>query len=164
MNQQLSLELELQQPAAVLSKCRRYRYVLRRSIGLGSRRVVFVGLNPSTADETSDDPTVRRIVGFARRWGFDRVSLVNLFSLRSTDPRALLGHREPIGAENDSWIEAEASQAELVVVAWGTRGGLLSRDVDVLRLLSDPKCLGKTRDGQPRHPLYLPATAELTDF
>jgi hypothetical protein len=116
---------------------------------------VFVGLNPSTADEQADDPTVRRCVGFARRWNFGGLILVNLFAYRSTDPAGLLAVDDPIGPANDKHILASARTAERVVLAWGIRGRLLDRDRHVLSLLPGAYCLGVTKDGHPKYPLYL---------
>ena len=118
---------------------------------------MFVGLNPSTADETKDDNTVRRCIGFAKDWGFGSLVLVNLFAYRSTDPNALLLVADPVGAENDTYILAASRAVERVVVAWGTKGTLLGRDKRVASLLPHSHCLGVTKSGHPKHPLYLAA-------
>ena len=116
-------------------------------------------LNPSTADAAQDDPTIRRCIGFARAWGFAGVEIVNLFALRSTDPRALRRSCDPCGSDNDAHVRVAARRAHLMVLAWGMRGSLLGRDREVLELLSRSRtrllALGWTRSGQPRHPLYL---------
>lgn len=140
---------------AVFSPCRMYRYSLSRIWDPTQSKVVFVGLNPSTADEQADDPTVRRCVGFARRWNFGGLVLVNLFAYRSTDPAGLLKAADPIGPENDKHILTRSSEAAFVVVAWGTRGSLLNRDKQVLSMLPKAYCLGVTIEGHPKHPLYL---------
>ena len=135
---------------ATFSADRRYRYRLWRRWD-GARPVVaFVMLNPSTADARRDDPTIRRCIGFAKSWGFGGVEVVNLFAYRTTDPGELRRVADPVGADNDRHIQSAIARADLVVLAWGARAR--SR-----RLLSLPqaRCLGLTRAGQPRHPLYL---------
>jgi hypothetical protein len=141
--------------AATFSRCRRYRYSLTRSWDPALPTILFVGLNPSTADSSRDDPTVRRCIGFAREWGYGTMTLANLFALRSTDPAQLWTARDPIGPDNDEWVRSLADSAAMVVVAWGAHGGLLDRDRHVLAMLSSVHCLGRTQAGQPRHPLYL---------
>lgn len=149
--------------AATLSPCRTYRYSLERSWSDDNcAPCLFIGLNPSTADAELDDPTIRRCIRFARDWGHTGLLMGNLFALRSTDPRALVGHRDPVGPENDLAIASMAERSTRVVVAWGaTDMGLhASRAWDVLQLigLSRVVCLGRTKDGYPRHPLYVKAS------
>ncbi len=138
-----------------------YRYRLSRRLGEGSRAVAFVLLNPSTADRFDDDPTIRRCVGFARCWGFDRLLVVNLFALRATRPADLKLARDPVGAGNDREILRACREAELVVLGWGNHGRHMGRGAIVRRRLSGfaPRCLGVTNLGEPRHPLYLPGDA-----
>jgi hypothetical protein len=146
--------------SAYFSPCRTWRYSLMRELGppLGGGTVVFIGLNPSTADERRDDPTIRRCIGFARSWGFARLKVLNLFALRATKPAALLAADDPVGPENDSIIYEELGVADLVVCAWGAfpNGG---RSADVLQLVAAPHCVGVTKNGSPRHPLYVRASA-----
>jgi hypothetical protein len=125
---------------------------------------MFVGLNPSTANEQEDDPTVRRCIGFARNWNFGGLILVNLFAYRSTDPTRLFEADDPIGPANDRCILASAVAAERVILAWGTRGGLINRDQHVLSFLPVAYCLGTTKDGHPKHPLYLPGNTRPRPF
>ncbi|HEU5061422.1 MAG TPA: DUF1643 domain-containing protein [Kofleriaceae bacterium] len=146
---------------AVFDPSGRYRYRLtRRWAGRGAV-VAFVMLNPSTADGERDDPTIRRCAGFARRWGFAAMTVVNVFALRATDPARLRRARDPVGPGNDGHIAGAAADADLVVLAWGNHGALRGRDREVVALLAGarPVCLGVTRGGQPRHPLYLPRSA-----
>lgn len=155
--------------SATLSACGRYRYDLARDWGpvVAPRRACFVMLNPSTADATRDDATLRRCVGFARAWGLGGVSVVNLFALRATDPADLLRDPEPVGPLNDAAVLAHAAAAEVVVCAWGAKGGHLGRDRVVLNLLRKscrPQCLRLTGGGHPEHPLYLPAGLEPFDL
>ena len=146
--------------AAEISPCGLYRYTLWRWFGMGDRTVRFIGLNPSTADANQDDPTIRRCADFARRWGFDRLCMVNLFAYRATDPRELPAAAERgvdvIGPENDDWLR-RTDAAALTVAAWGNMGWIHGRDAAVSagRQLH---YLRLTALGAPGHPLYLPAT------
>lgn len=149
---------------ATFSPCRTFRYSLSRTWDADLPRVVFVGLNPSTADESTDDPTVRRCIGFARSWGFGRLVLVNLFAYRATDPDELLQVSDPIGPANDASVLTQVQSADRVVVAWGAGGTILGRDQHVLSLLPPPDCLGKTKGGVPRHPLYIRANTRLRPY
>ncbi|HEX8200407.1 MAG TPA: DUF1643 domain-containing protein, partial [Isosphaeraceae bacterium] len=128
--------------------------------GAGPAPCDFLLLNPSTADERTDDPTVARCVRRARDWGFDALVVTNLFAFRATDPRALSAAEDPVGADNDATILAVARSASLVVCGWGVHGALRGRAAEVLRLLAEAGipafCLGWTLGGAPRHPLYLP--------
>lgn len=150
--------------SAEFSACRQYRYELRRTWQAARPAVMFVGLNPSTADELRDDPTVRRCIGFARSWGFGSIVLVNLFAYRSTDPVQLAQVTDPIGPDNDNWIKCACEYVELIVAAWGVHGSLNSRDEAVLSWLPPAHCLGTTKAGAPRHPLYLAADTPLRLF
>jgi len=118
---------------------------------------MFIGLNPSTADEIQDDPTVRRCIGFAKRWGFGGLCMTNIFACRATDPIVMLAVPAPVGPENDKYLLECAQSAGLVVAAWGNDGTHLERDKQVLYLLKHQTlfCLGETKLGQPRHPLYV---------
>jgi hypothetical protein len=150
--------------SAVFSKCGRYRYVLRRTWNESGPTVLIIGLNPSTADAECDDPTIRRCIGFARDWGYGSLLVGNLFAYRATHPRVLKSVADPIGPRNDSWLRNLVRQADFVVAAWGIHGSLHSRDMQVLAAVSDVHCLGVTKAGYPRHPLYLSATSMLYSF
>ena len=141
--------------SAEISSCGKYRYALWRDWDDGHGQLLFVGLNPSTADARVDDPTVRRCIRFAQTWGYRSVALGNLFALRSPSPRLLRGADDPVGPENDVWLDALVGAADRVVAAWGTRGSLRDRDREVLPRLGSPGALGVTGGGHPRHPLYL---------
>lgn len=169
---------------ALISRDGLYRYRLSRSWDAKKPRVVFVMLNPSTADATQDDPTIRKCIGFAKRWGMGEIVVVNLFAWRATDPREL--YRAPpsvdiIGPDNDEQIVAEThcpnghddndepiNPPALVVAAWGIHGALNGRDADALELFAahgiDASCLGTTKEGHPRHPLMVAYDTPLVPF
>lgn len=143
---------------AIFSPCRAYRYQLYRRWSSGPS-LVFVMLNPSTADAETNDPTVERCQRRARRLGFSGVVIANLFAFRATDRTVLSRVHDPIGPENDQAIRDAVSHHADVVCAWGTEGRLMGRDRAVLELLRVANvrrlCLGTNADGTPIHPLYL---------
>lgn len=143
---------------AVFSPCGRYRYRLWRTWGEAAP-AVFVMLNPSTADEIENDPTVERCERRARAMGFGGLRVANIFALRSTDPTALYTCDDPVGPENDAAILESVTGAGLVVCAWGAHGNLYQRGEKVLRLLRatgvPPHYLKLNNDGTPKHPLYV---------
>lgn len=159
---------------ATFSPCGLHRYELLRVWKPRARVMVFVGLNPSTADENTDDPTIRRILGFADDWGFGTLVMLNVFAFRSTDPRALhvrAGRREEIiGPGNDEAIRRtfEEHTRTKLVMGWGANGTLLERGQDVARVAlavhRRPECFGLTQNGQPKHPLYLASTTRPVRF
>jgi hypothetical protein len=146
--------------SAVFSPCRRWRYQLVRTWADTSPLVV-IGLNPSTADETTDDATIRRCVGFAKAWGHGGLIMLNLFALRATDPRALLdvSLRDAIGPENGDHLLQATAHADRVLCAWGAHGRLHGRGGHVASALVGRPLVhfGLTKGGQPKHPLYLRA-------
>lgn len=144
---------------AKFSVCRTYRYGLWRVWGDQKQMLAFIGLNPSTADENVDDPTIRRCIRFAHDWGFGALMMLNLFAYRTTDPRLLERVEDPIGPLNDEWIGTQARACGGVVAAWGHHGGRLSRDQAVMSMLDGIHvlALGTTHEGHPRHPLYVAA-------
>lgn len=152
---------------ARFSPCRTWRYTLTRVWGLGDRRLNVIGLNPSTADEAQDDPTIRRCAGFAKRLGCDGLVMTNLFAFRSTHPADLRAALDPVGPENDDELAAAAIDASVVVAAWGVHGELGGRARAVMARFRDQLpwvevlCFGVTKGGHPRHLLYLPSTAAL---
>jgi hypothetical protein len=143
---------------AVFSPCGAYRYRLWRTWS-DEPPAVFVMLNPSTADEIENDPTVERCERRARMMGFGGLRVANIFALRSTDPSVLYEHPDPVGPENDAAILESVAGAGIVVCAWGAHGRLKDRDVAVLALLRGagvvPHYLTLTKDGVPGHPLYV---------
>jgi hypothetical protein len=146
---------------AKISEDGRYRYALLRRWGDGPF-VTFVMLNPSTADAEVDDPTIRRCIGFAKRWGFDALHVVNLFALRATDPRELAKADDPIGPENDLYLMRHALAEGPMVAAWGAHPMARERAKAFTdRMFVRWSALGTTADGYPRHPLYVRADAPL---
>lgn len=164
---------------AVIDHTGQYRYVLSRQIFHTDRittRVLFVMLNPSKADATRDDHTVRKLIGFCKRWGkYEEALVVNAFAYRATHPLDLRKAIDPVGWYNDAYIRAAAAVATDVVVAWGSRQKFppayhLRRPDEVLKLLKQvrPKqtllCLGTTKFGDPCHPLTLAYSTQLKEY
>lgn len=145
--------------SAVFSHDRRYRYELWRQWE-GRGFCCFIGLNPSTADENTDDPTIRRCIGFARQWGYGGLCMLNLFAFRATDPELMKREPEPIGVSNNATLARICSEASVVVAAWGVHGAHMGRGLEVMRGILNLHCLGLTKDGFPKHPLYLPKDAK----
>lgn len=141
----------------VFSPCRRYRYTLWREWIGGDGFVAFIGLNPSTADEVQDDPTIRRCIGYAKRWGYGAMCMLNLFAFRATDPRVMKAEIDPIGRDNDLWISRVYAKADRAIAAWGTDGEHMGRADQVVAMLPPLHCLRITKHGHPAHPLYLPS-------
>ena len=141
--------------SAVISDDGRYRYILLR---YWSERplMVWCMLNPSTADARQDDSTIRRCIHFASRDGFGGIHVVNLMAYRATDPQKCLIQQDPIGSENDDYLEKAAKMATYgVVCAWGAKAPdeIVRRGLH--HLGDDLRCLGMTKNGSPRHPLYV---------
>jgi hypothetical protein len=143
---------------ANFSPCRRYRFALWRRWDSGPQ-LLFVMLNPSMADETTDDPTIRRCIGFARAWGFGSLAVGNLFAFRTPKPGELRTSAEPIGAGNDEWLIRLNEESALTVAAWGNHGHFLDRSNTVRSILPDLHVLRLTERGEPQHPLYMPRDA-----
>jgi hypothetical protein len=153
---------------ATLSPCGTWRYRLTRSWDADLPQVCWVMLNPSTADAEQDDPTIRRCIGFSQTWGYGGLVVVNLYALRATDPRELAAHPDPVGPDNAEHLVVAAEVSALVVCAWGAHSMARRREQIAAELLgcgSTPKCcLGVTRAGSPRHPLYLLTDAQLVPY
>lgn len=153
---------------AVLSDCELYRYSLTRCWDLGNTRadVAWIMLNPSTADAEVDDATIRRCIGFSKREGYGGLVVVNLFALRSTNPRNLRHAEDPVGPDNRAHILRTALHADRVICAWGTWGAMHGRGHEMLHQLYGwgivPWHFGKTANGHPKHPLRLRKDARLT--
>lgn len=147
-----------------LSEDRLYRYLLVRRWITGDNLVAFVGLNPSTADETEDDPTIRRCVRFAKDWGYAGLVMVNLFAWRATDPMDMRGVKDAIGTKNNEYLLLAQRECHKMVAAWGGNGDWLGRDKEVVSLLRNLDCLDWTKMGAPKHPLYIPADMSLKPY
>lgn len=148
---------------AKMSACGKYRYSLYRGWDKTKPCCVFIMLNPSTADDKQDDPTIRRCIGYAKDWGCGGLVVVNLFAYRATYPLALKHVDDPVGPLNDKHIRDEvwavAHFGGIVVCAWGSHGHLFNRGKNVEQILrkvgTKPFCLKTTKAGHPSHPLYL---------
>jgi hypothetical protein len=153
--------------SAEISDCGTYRYELARWwTDRPDRQVLWVLLNPSTADERKDDATIRRCIAFSQSWGYDGLVLVNLFALRSTKPSALKAHPDPVGPSNDAMLDRWANDPAIdhVVCAWGAHGVLRNRGLIVrtrLARLRPLHAFGETLGGHPQHPLYIAGDAPL---
>jgi hypothetical protein len=144
----------------VFSPDRAYRYVLRHRCadmtGKTPRRIAWIGLNPSTADEANLDQTLATVCRYSRNWGFSDLVMLNLFAFRATDPRDLKRATDPIGPDNNEHLLAEVGDVDRVIACWGDHGRFLGRDRQVLDLLKVSfECLLRNRTGAPHHPLYL---------
>ncbi len=159
--------------SAILSDDRKYRYRLTRDLGFsGNGACCFIMLNPSTADEERDDPTIRRCVGYAKRFGCMFLEVVNLFAYRSTSPDLLYGmsRDSAVGTDNDRHIAEACNASRIVICAWGNHGHLFGRNAEVLALIkaqqgAAPMALKiNTKSKQPAHPLYLRSDAALLEM
>ena len=138
---------------------RKYRYTLWRNWGgmfEPEEYVMFIGLNPSTADEVKNDPTVRRCIGYAKDWGYTAICMTNIFAYRATLPGDMMAVSDPVGPQNDSALVEVAQDACIVIAAWGVNGSYLNRGEEVQKLLPNLHYLKLTKEGFPAHPLYLP--------
>lgn len=144
---------------ALFSECRRYRYLLWRQWNFhrSARYVMFIGLNPSTADESRDDPTIRRCIQFVKDWEYGGLVMANAFAFRATVPKVMKAAPDPIGPDNDKALKKYAARAGLIVAAWGSHCPR-DREIEICHGLGQTiHCLGKTNAGRPKHPLYLRA-------
>ena len=153
---------------AIFSEDRRYRYWLDRHWGDAGTHATWIMLNPSTADALEDDPTIRRCISFTKAWGLDGLIVVNLFALRSTDPKTLTSDPDPVGPSTDEFIRQAVMPWSVVVAAWGAHQMTAPRAAEVLAIIEERQsgigCLGVTKAGHPRHPLYVRGDAELTEY
>ena len=160
--------------SAIISECGKYRYTLTREIEQITRQVrpcLFIMLNPSTADHTKDDPTIRKCLKFAKREGCTSLTVVNLLALRTTNPDGLLGEGDSFGPDNHHHIVKEISRHKLglIVCAWGSHKAVRVSNIasEVVRIISDrttPYCLKINKDGNPAHPLYIRDDEPLKKF
>ena len=149
---------------ATVSDCGKYRYTLERVWDETKSSVLFICLNPSTADAEQDDPTVLKIVRYARSWGHGGISIGNLFAFRATEPSNMKAAADPVGPDNNAHLKRLSEASTLTLVAWGAAGSFRGRDREVLALLSRPHHLALTIKGAPKHPLYLPGSLKPQAF
>lgn len=157
---------------AVFSPCRTYRYSLWRRFyrlfltPMEERLIVYIGLNPSTANEDYDDPTMTRLTSFSKQFGYDGFVMLNLFGLVSTDPVPMLKHESPTGPDNNRAIDIITSEAAAVVCCWGSHGSHRDRHKEVYELLkfNNIQAFDVNQDGQPKHPLYVKGDTLLDKF
>jgi hypothetical protein len=142
------------QRSALFTEDKVYRYSLSRVWDNSKPYVLFVGLNPSTADENKDDPTIRKCINYAKYWGYGGLRMANLFAFRATLPIDLKQANKPVGIDNDRHIKSLSKGADMIVIAWGNDGSYLGRDKEVLKLIKSPMCLNINKSRQPSHPLY----------
>jgi len=144
---------------AIYSDCERYRYLLTRVWNPDGRKALFIMLNPSTATEIQNDPTVERCERRARTLGFGAFRVTNIFAWRDTDPKAMRAAADPVGPENDAAILQSCPWADRIICAWGTHGAHLDRGSQVEALLRATDLplyhLGLSKAGHPKHPLYI---------
>ena len=140
---------------ATLSEDRRYRYVLSRIWDESKPTVMIIGLNPSTADETENDPTIERCISFARSWEYGGIYMLNLFAFRATKPKDMFDAENPIGRDNDQYIKKYSKICDKVVCAWGNDGSYKNRSREILAMIDNIYYLKLNKTGEPAHPLYL---------
>jgi hypothetical protein len=149
------------QKLALISDDTKYRYQLSRIWDDSKPRILFIMLNPSTADSNNDDPTIRRVIGFAKLWGYGGLHVGNLYAYRSTDPKALKEVADPVGKENITHIQSLIRDSDRVVYAWGNNK---SEPAWLKELVPEPYCIDVSKYGIPKHPLYLKSDLTMRPF
>lgn len=147
---------------AIFSPCGKYRYVLWRKWAPGPY-IMFIGLNPSTANATSDDHTIRRVKRFAKDWGYGGVYMLNLFAIVSSDPAILKTHPDPLGANNE-WLKTYADKCATICFAWGNFKEAVERAKQVEAMFPTAVCLGFNQNGSPKHPLFVAANTSQINY
>ncbi|CAA6827015.1 MAG: Unknown protein [uncultured Sulfurovum sp.] len=143
------------QKNAILSEDREYRYILSRIWDKTKPMVMIIGLNPSTADETEDDPTIGRCISFSKSWGYGGVYMLNLFAFRATEPKDMFKALNPVGSENDNFIEIYSKKVDKIICAWGNDGVYKNRSYHIRKKFNNLFYLKMNQTGEPSHPLYL---------
>jgi len=141
--------------SADFSPCKTYRYTLKRTWESDLPHILWVLLNPSTADAQKDDPTNRKCMTWARKYGYGSLTFVNLFAYRSPYPEVMKAYHEPIGPDNDDWLWSEIRKHDAVVAGWGNGGTHRDRWKEVAPMCVRWMCIGINKNGQPKHPLYM---------
>lgn len=153
---------------AVISDCGLFRYLLRRTWDHSRPRLLYVMLNPSTADAEIDDATIRSCIRLAKGIDYGSFEVVNLFALRATDPAELEKAADPVGPRNDLCIEAAIARCDMAVCAWGAHPIAIRRSGHVRQMIRSQRpavfCLGKTKAGSPKHPLYIKSGTPLETY
>lgn len=155
--------------SAIISNCKNYRYLLERDISpSGKGTILFIMLNPSTADHSIDDPTIKRCLSFSTNFCMEKLKVINLFAYRSTDPRQLKVVTDPYGPENKKYQEEEIMKADKIVCAWGTKGKMLNAENQMYKLISTlgrtAYALEFTKNRHPKHPLYVRGSCDLIEI
>lgn len=143
---------------AIFSDNRKYRYVLIREWDNNKPSLMVISLNPSTADEKKNDPTIRRCIGFAKKWGYGKLFVTNLFAFRATNPKDLFDSKNPVGKNNDYWLKRLSKKVDRIVLAYGNHGKFKDRHNEILKIIKTPYCIKKSKNDMPMHPLYLKYT------
>jgi hypothetical protein len=142
---------------ASISVDRKYRYLLSRVWDETKPMVMIIGLNPSTADEKEDDPTIRKCINYAKSWDYGGIYMLNLFAFRATQPSEMFKASEPIGEKNDTYIKTYSKKVNKVICAWGNDGKYQNRSNLIKNSVDNLYYLKLNQTGEPAHPLYLKA-------
>jgi hypothetical protein len=150
---------------ARISDCNKYRYSLWRIWDKEKPIFTFVGLNPSTADHNQDDPTITRCINFAKSWGGGGIYMANLFAYRATDPQDMMSQNDPIGSDNDFYLNELVNQSQKIIACWGNHGAYQQRSPAVKKLLKNKLYyLDLNKTGEPKHPLYIHSETQIKLF
>ncbi|VEE84266.1 Uncharacterized protein conserved in bacteria [Streptococcus milleri] len=149
---------------AIISKDKIYRYKLSRTWDSTKPTILFIGLNPSIANENVDDPTITRCINFAKDWGYGTLLMANLFAFRSTYPKDIYLIDDPIGKDNDHYLLECVTQSDLIVACWGNNGTYMNREKVITELVPNLYCLQKNKNGTPHHPLRPPRNIHPVPF
>ena len=150
----------------IFSRCLKYRFSFKREWDKSKKKILYILLNPSTATELKNDPTITRIERHSKILKMGSFTVCNLFALREKNPKLLKKHKYPLGKENDSFIEKYSLEAEIIVCAWGNEGEYMNQSEKIKNLLltmnHQAYVFGLTKKGNPKHPLYLSYKTSLT--
>lgn len=149
---------------AIISRDGRYRYQLLRQWDRSGKALLVIGLNPSTADSQNDDNTSRICINYAKKWNFGTLIIANLFAFRATDPKQLWKASDPVGPENDFYLQQFIQDTDLCLCAWSHYGNYQNRASTVYQWIKDPKCLCQLKNGSPGHPLYKSKDLKPVDY
>lgn len=156
--------LEQMKKDAKFSEDRRYRYVLSRIWDDSLPKIMFIGLNPSTADENEDDSTINKCINYAKKWNYGGIYMLNLFAFVDTYQNELYYEKDPIGELNNKYLKEYAGLSEKIVVAWGNNGAYKGRSKEVYDMFNHLYCLKINKTGEPHHPLYISSNIELQEY